>query len=106
MHASGRLNEMEALLVQLGIGEYSEQVAGGIAMSPGEMVRPSDLGLSAGAVSPRLAVIVEGFSSGGVDRRARLVELMRAHHDATFGDCGLEETLNTIREEMRKFAES
>ena len=106
MHASGRLSEMEALLVQLGIGEYFEQIAGGIPMSPGEMVRPSDLGLSAGAVSQRLAQIVEGFSSGSVDHRARLVELMRAHHDATFGDCGLDETLNTIREEMRKFAES
>ena len=106
MHASGRLSEMEALLVQLGIGEYFEQIAGGIPMSPGEMVRPSDLGLSAGAVSQRLAQIVEGFSSGSVDHRARLVELMRSHHDATFGDCGLDETLNTIREEMRKFAES
>jgi (2S)-methylsuccinyl-CoA dehydrogenase len=106
MHASGRLSEMEALLVQLGIGEYFEQIAGGIPMSPGEMVRPSDLGLSAGAVSQRLALILEGFSSGGVDHRSRLVELMRAHHDATFGDCGLDETLNTIREEMRKFAET
>jgi (2S)-methylsuccinyl-CoA dehydrogenase len=106
MHASGRLSEMEALLVQLGIGEYFEQIAGGIPMSPGEMVRPSDLGLSAGAVSQRVALIVEGFSSGFVDHRARLVELMRAHHDATFGDCGLDETLSTIREEMRKFAES
>ena len=35
-----------------------------------------------------------------------LVELMRAHHDATVGDCGLEETLATIRDEMRKFADS
>jgi (2S)-methylsuccinyl-CoA dehydrogenase len=106
MHASGRLSEMEALLVQLGIGEYFEQIAGGIPMSPGEMVRPSDLGLSSGAVSQRVALIVEGFSSGSVDHRARLVELMRAHHNATFGDCGLDETLSTIREEMRKFAES
>ena len=31
---------------------------------------------------------------------------MRTHHDATVGDCGLEETLTTIRDEMRKFADS
>src|SRR5258706_9805599 len=31
---------------------------------------------------------------------------MRAHHDATVGDCGLDETLATIRDEMRKFADS
>ena len=106
MHASDRLSEMEELLVQLGIGEYLEQIAGGIPMSPGEMVRPSDLGLSLASVSQRLAHVMEGFTARNVDRRARLIELMRAHHDATFGDCGLEETLNSIREEMRKFAES
>ena len=31
---------------------------------------------------------------------------MRAHHGATVGDCGLDETLTTIRDEMRKFADS
>jgi len=106
MHANGRLSEMEELLIQLGIGEYLAQIAGGIPMSPGEMVRPSDLGLPATAVSQQLAPTIEGFSSGSIEGRARLVQLMRTHHDATFGDCGLDETLNSIREEMRKFAES
>jgi (2S)-methylsuccinyl-CoA dehydrogenase len=31
---------------------------------------------------------------------------MLRHHEATVGDCGLEETLATIRDEMRKFADS
>ena len=31
---------------------------------------------------------------------------MREHHGATVGDCGLDDTLEAIREEMRKFAES
>src|SRR5207248_4503591 len=31
---------------------------------------------------------------------------MRKHHGATVGDCGLDDTLEAIREEMRKFAES
>jgi (2S)-methylsuccinyl-CoA dehydrogenase len=106
LHSTGRLGALEALLVQLGIGEYLEQIAGGIPISPGEIVRPSDLGLSATAVTQRLGTILEGFVHGNVDRRARLIELMRAHPDATFGDCGLDETLNSIREEMRKFAES
>jgi (2S)-methylsuccinyl-CoA dehydrogenase len=39
-------------------------------------------------------------------RRARLVELMRANKAATVGACGLEDTLESIREEMRKFADS
>jgi len=45
MHAAGALGELEELLVQIGIGEYLAQMQGGIAMSPGEIVRPLDLGL-------------------------------------------------------------
>ena len=37
--------------------------------------------------------------------RARLAELMREHQDATVGACGLDDTLDSIREEMRKFAD-
>ena len=40
------------------------------------------------------------------ENRARLVALMREHHGATVGDCGLDETLEAIRDEMRKFADS
>ncbi len=38
-------------------------------------------------------------------RRARLAELMREQHDATVGATGLDDTLDSIREEMRKFAD-
>jgi (2S)-methylsuccinyl-CoA dehydrogenase len=107
MHASGTLGEVEELLVHIGIGEYLAQIQGGIPMSQGEIVRPADLGLSAEAVAKRMASPVQTFAaSGNVECRARLVELMQAHHDATVGDCGLDETLATIRDEMRKFADS
>jgi (2S)-methylsuccinyl-CoA dehydrogenase len=106
MHASGGLGEIEQLLVQIGIGEYLAQIQGGIPMSQSEIVRPADIGLAAEAVAGRLAAPLRELASGTVERRARLVELMRAHHDATVGDCGLDETLGTIREEMRKFADS
>jgi (2S)-methylsuccinyl-CoA dehydrogenase len=107
MHASGTLGEVEELLVHIGIGEYLAQIQGGIPMSQGEIVRPADLGLSAEAVAKRMAGPVQTFAaSGNVECRARLVELMQAHHDATVGDCGLDETLATIRDEMRKFADS
>ena len=45
-------------------------------------------------------------SGNTAERRARLIELMRASHNATVGMCGLDETLESIREEMRKFADS
>src|SRR5258707_8618691 len=106
MHAGGILGELEELLVQLGIGEYLAQIQGGIPMSQGEIVRPADVGLAADAAAARMSGPLQAFASGNVERRARLVELMRAHHGATVGDCGLDETLATIRDEMRKFADS
>ena len=107
MHAAGSLGEIEELIVQIGVGEFLAQIQGGIPMSQGEIVRPADVGLSPSAVAERMAGPLEGLiASGTVERRARLVELMLGHHEATVGDCGLEETLATIRDEMRKFADS
>ena len=105
---AGRLGEVEELLVRIGVGEYLAQMAGGIAMSQGEVVRPSDLGLSATQVAARITGVVEAAIASGntAANRARLVELMRAQIGATVGDCGLDDTLDAMRQEMRKFAES
>ncbi|HEY7662364.1 MAG TPA: acyl-CoA dehydrogenase family protein [Xanthobacteraceae bacterium] len=107
MHARDALGEIEELLVEIGIGEYLAQIQGGIPMSQGEIVRPIDLGLTAEAVAARLAQPLGRLDAlPNVERRARLVELMQAHHGATVGDCGLDDTLSTMRDEMRKFADS
>jgi (2S)-methylsuccinyl-CoA dehydrogenase len=107
MQAAGRLGETEDLLVRIGLGEFLAQMLGGIPMSQGEIVRPSDLGLSLAQASARLAPVEHLIASGNTAAtRARLVELMRRHHGATVGDCGLDETLEAMREEMHKFAES
>src|ERR1700719_2589189 len=107
MQEAGRLGELEQLIVELGIGEYLAQIQGGIPMSQGEIARPADMGLSAAAVERRMAgPLGEFFSAGNEQRRARLTELMGSHHDATIGDCGLDETLAAIRDQMRKFADS
>jgi (2S)-methylsuccinyl-CoA dehydrogenase len=105
-HAGGTLGEVEELLVRLGIGEYLAQIQGGIPMSQGEMVRPADLGLAAEVVAARLAGPLQAFAQDHVGHRARLVELMRERREVTVGNCGLDETLTTMREEMRKFADS
>ena len=49
--AVGRLGEIEEATVRIGLGEYLAQIFGGIPISQGEIVRPSDLGLSAAAVA-------------------------------------------------------
>ncbi len=108
MTEAGTFGEIEELLVRIALGEYLAQVVGGIPMSQGELVRPSDLGLSAAQVAARIKGDVESLIVNGntAERRARLIELMRTSHNATVGACGLDDTLESIREEMRKFADS
>src|SRR5579862_5206304 len=107
LSAAGSFGETEELIVRIGIGEYLAQIFGGIAMSQGEIVRMSDLGLAPAAIAARATPAVEHLIATGntAQRRARLVELIRQSHDATVGACGLDETLDSIREEMRKFAD-
>jgi len=108
MNAAGRFGELEELVVRVGLGEYLAQMLGGIPMSQGEIVRPGELGLTLDQVATRVTPAVEELIATGntAENRARLVTLMREHHGATVGDCGLEDTYEAIREEMRKFAES
>ncbi len=108
MAGAGTLGETEELIVRIGLGEYIAQVVGGIPMSQGEVVRPSDLGLSPVQVAARINPSLENLIAEGTsaEQRARLIELIRASHGATIGTCGLDETLESIREEMRKFADS
>jgi (2S)-methylsuccinyl-CoA dehydrogenase len=104
----GKFGETEDLLVRIGLGEYLAQIFGGIPMSQGEVVRLTDLGVTPAQVAARMTPAVEGVmvSGNSAERRARLITLMRTHHAATVGACGLDDTLESIREEMRKFADT
>jgi (2S)-methylsuccinyl-CoA dehydrogenase len=101
------LGEVEELLVRIGAGEYLAQILGGIPMSQGEIVRLADLGLTPAAVAARVTPAVDNLIATGntAGHRERLATHMRDQQHATVGACGLDETLETIREEMRKFAD-
>jgi (2S)-methylsuccinyl-CoA dehydrogenase len=108
MAREGTLGETEEQLVRIGVGEYIAQIVGGIPMSQSEVVRPADLGLTPAQVAARIGPSLESLIADGntAERRARLVALMRENHNATVGVAGLDDTLESIREEMRKFADS
>jgi len=109
MEAEGLYGETEELLTRIGVGEYLAQIYGGISMSQGEIIRLSDFGLASDAIAEsRIAAIDELIATGNtVANRARLVELVdHAEASATVGAPGLDETLEAIREEIRKFAEA
>ncbi|HTQ84377.1 MAG TPA: acyl-CoA dehydrogenase, partial [Pseudolabrys sp.] len=102
MTAKGAFGELEEHLVRIGIGECLSQIAGGIPMSQGEIVRPGDFGLSPSQVAARFDSTIETLIETGntAERRARVIELMKSNHNATVGSAGLDDTLESIREEM------
>jgi (2S)-methylsuccinyl-CoA dehydrogenase len=100
---AGQFGTMEALILQIGFGEYLTQIAGGIPMSQTEFARLSDLGLdwTPGEAAARL------MTGGNTpEARAALVALMRDNHGrATFGATGLDEELEMIRDQFRRYAD-
>jgi len=103
---ASRLGELEMLLAQVGCAEYCEQIAGGIAMSQGEVVRLSDLGANSDPLdADAIAQLRKHGNTPAV--RARLIELIREQAGAgVYGDAGLDETYDAIGQEMRRFADT
>lgn len=64
---AGRLGRIEALILQIGLGEYLTQIRGGIPMSQTEFARLSDLGLDWQPGVAALALI-GGNTPGGPGR--------------------------------------
>jgi (2S)-methylsuccinyl-CoA dehydrogenase len=109
MSLEGRFGEAEELLTRIGLGEYLDQIFGGIPMSQGEIIRPHALGVTGRDAARFRTEAVETLIDEGntPENRARLVALIRAAQGApTIGDAGLDETLEAIRTEMRRFGEA
>ena len=110
--AAGRLGEIDRLLVQAGLAEYCAQIVGGIPMSQLEIVRLGELGVGADEQArfrddPAVSRLVASGNTPEI--RARLMALIgesQGQGASTFGDGGLEETLESMREEMRRFSEA
>jgi len=105
---AGHFGEMEALLTQIGVGEYVTQMLGGIPMCQSETVRFHELDLTPADrdtfATPAAIALVKANSP---EARARLVELIRhAEGSGHFGESGLDETLEAMRGEMRRFVEA
>ncbi|HEX9449255.1 MAG TPA: acyl-CoA dehydrogenase family protein, partial [Dongiaceae bacterium] len=104
LQAGQRLRETEQLILQIAFGEYLAQIAGGLAMSQGEIVRPADLGLTShdlAVLEPLRDLIDHGNTASA---RARLAALIT---DGDFGEAALDdETLLLVQDQFRHFAEA
>lgn len=106
LQAEDRYGAVEDYALRIGAGEYAAQVFGGIPMSQGEIVRLPALGLSAKAIAAARSEAAEALIAQGntPENRARLVALFSQSDGlASVGDPGLDETLEAIRSEMRRF---
>ena len=107
LQANGKFGELEQLIHQITFGEYLWQLYGGIPMSQGEIVRLQDLSLSQEDQSALMTPAVMTLTQTGNTQaaRMRLVEIMRERTaDITIGATGLDDELEMIREQFRRFA--
>ena len=104
LQADGKFGEIEQLIHQIAFGEYLAQLRGGIPMSQGEIIRLNDIGVDAAGLNTQ-EIDTLAAKANNQTARLRLVELMQEQSaNATFGASGLDEELEMIRDQFRRFA--
>ncbi len=107
LESNGKFGEIEQLIHQIAFGEYLWQIYGGIQMNQGEILRLQDLGLSQddmrGLMEPAIMTLTQGGNTQAA--RIRLVALMQEQSaNITMGATGLDDELEMIREQFRRYA--
>ncbi|MBV1866027.1 MAG: acyl-CoA dehydrogenase family protein [Rhodobacteraceae bacterium] len=108
LEKDGKLGELEQLILQIAFGEYLWQIWGGIPMSQGEVARLQDLGLSQEDQMAITAESVQILTQQGNTQatRTRLMALMQEREGAsTVGITGLDDELEMVRDQFRRFAD-
>lgn len=105
--AEGKFGEIEQLIHQIAFGEYLWQIYGGIQMNQAEILRLQDMGLSQedmrGLMSPEVMTLTQSGNTQAA--RLRLVDLMQEQKaNVMFGASGLDEELEMIRDQFRRYA--
>ena len=99
--AAGLFGATEDLLTRVLFAEYAAQLAGGIPMNQGEVVRPDDFGLS---LAFDLARAWRALATQA-DKTALADHVAAAQGKPSVEEAGLDETLTMIRDQFHAFAE-
>lgn len=104
LHSDDKFGEIEQLIHQIAFGEYLSQIVGGIQMNQAEIVRMQDMGVfETLAASPALTALMQTGNSQAA--RTRLVAAMQEQSaNVTVGASGLDDELEMIRDQFRRFA--
>ncbi|WP_296417911.1 acyl-CoA dehydrogenase family protein [Pseudooctadecabacter sp.] len=107
LEAEGQFGEVEQLIHQIAFGEYLWQIYGGIPMNQGEILRLQDIGLTQDQMRAMMEPAVMTLTQGGNTQaaRLRLVDLMQERSaEITVGRTGLDDELEMIREQFRRYS--
>jgi len=99
--AAGLFGATEDLLTRILFAEYAAQLAGGIPMNQGEVVRPDDFGLT---LAFDLARAWRALATQA-DKTALADHVAAAQGKPSVEEAGLDETLTMIRDQFHAFAE-
>jgi (2S)-methylsuccinyl-CoA dehydrogenase len=106
LNQTNTFGETEQLILQITFGEYLCQIYGGIQMNQGEILRLQDLGLSKNEMQGLMEPAVQTLTQQGntQNARVRLVELIQEQSaNVTVGTTGLDDELEMIREQFRRY---
>jgi (2S)-methylsuccinyl-CoA dehydrogenase len=103
LDSEGQFGELEQLILTAGFGEYLAQLEGGVPLSQVEIVRPADLGLTQEDIAafrrPEVTALVAAGTAPKI--KLRIAEIIAEGHG--FGALGLDETMNLVRDQFRRF---
>ena len=104
LKSDGKFGEIEGLILQCAFGEYLAQLRGGIPMSQGEIIRLADAGADVETLAtPEIDQLIAAGTSQAA--KTRLVGVMQEQvANTTVGASGLDDELEMIREQFRRFA--
>ncbi|MBR9778862.1 MAG: acyl-CoA/acyl-ACP dehydrogenase [Rhodospirillales bacterium] len=110
LETQGKFETLEQLIIQAAFGEYLAQIQGGIAMSQGEFIRLSTLGVPADVIAAfgnsRAVATLSGSGNSDATRRAIADQIKDSLDTGRFGETGLEdETLDMVRDQFRRFVD-
>ncbi|MGV3480418.1 MAG: acyl-CoA dehydrogenase family protein [Sphingobium sp.] len=108
LKSDGHFGETEALLSQLLFGEYARQLAGGIPMNQGEIVRPQDLTDDPASLRHLEASSLARLAREGATQSVKSAVAARvasASGHATVERTGLDDMLEMVRDQFYAFAQ-
>lgn len=109
LEAEAHLGSIERLILEIAFGEYLSQLSGGIAMSQGEIARPSDVALEDADITRfRNVPAVDALTRSGTrsELRAAIGDCLSSQPGSVFfGDPGLDDTMAMVRDQFYRFAQ-